>query len=105
MLHTFKSTAIEVADCTLANLKKYGFSIGGAISSFVPLWRTYAFTELEVSKDKRGRELTFEQEVTSFKIENVLPGTKVYIYYNGSDIPEEVMIGATGAYHFSGSTR
>jgi hypothetical protein len=60
MLHTFKSTAIEVADCTLANLKKYGFSIGGAISSFVPLWRTYAFTELEVSKDKRGRELTFE---------------------------------------------
>lgn len=105
MLHTFKSTAIEVADCTLANLKKYGFSIGGAISSFVPLWRTYAFTELEVSKDKRGRELTFDQEVTSFKIENVLPGTRVYIYYSGSDIPEEVMIGATGAYHFSGSTR
>lgn len=105
MLHTFKSTAIEIADCTLANLKKYGFSVGGAISSFVPLWRTYSFTELSLSKDGRGKELVFEQEVTSFKIENVLPGTKVYIYYLGSDIPEEVMIGATGAYYFTGSDR
>lgn len=105
MLHTFKSTAVEVADCTLANLKKYGFAIGGAINTFVPLWRTYNFTSLDDSSDGRGKILTFDQEVSSFKIEGVLPRTKVYIYYNDSNIPEEVIIGATGAYSFSGSDR
>ena len=105
MLHTFKSTAIEIADCTLANLKKYGFSIGGAISSYVPLWRTYSFTSLDNSPDGRGKELKFEQEVTSFRIEGVLPGTKFYIYYSDSPIPEEIIIGSTGAYSFSGSYR
>lgn len=105
MLHSFKSTAIEIADCTLENLNKYGFTVGGAIGSFVPLWRTYDFNNLDDSLDGRGKELKFDQEVTSFKIEGVLPRTKVYIYYADSQIPEEVIIGATGAYAFSGSTR
>lgn len=105
MLHTFKATAIEIADCNLTNLKKYGFSIGGAISSYVPLWRTYDFNSLDRSSDGRGKILNFEQEVTSFKIEGALPRTKVYIYYSDSSIPEEVIIGATGFYSFSGSTR
>lgn len=105
MLHTFKSTAIEIADCNLTNLKKYGFSIGGAISSFVPLWRTYDLRHLDRSSDGRGRELKFEQEVTSFKIEGALPRTKIYIYYSDSPIPEEVIIGETGFYSFSGSSR
>jgi hypothetical protein len=60
MLHTFKATAIEIADCTLVNLKKYGFAIGGAISSYIPLWRTYSFTSLDNSSDGRGKELKFE---------------------------------------------
>lgn len=105
MLHTFKATAIEVAECNLSNLKKFGFSIGGAISAFVPLWRTYDFNALNMSNDGRGKELVFEQEVTSFRIEGVLPRTKIYIYYSDSVIPEEVIIGATGAYSFSGSSR
>lgn len=105
MLHSFKATAIEIAECTLANLNKYGFTVGGAIGSFVPLWRTYDFNKMDNSLDGRGKELKFDQEVTSFKIEGVLPRTKVYIYYADSAIPEEVIIGATGAYAFSGSTR
>lgn len=105
MLHSFKSTAVEIAECTLDNLNKYGFTIGGAIGSFVPLWRTYNFNQLDNSVDGRGKELKFDQEVTSFKIEGVLPRTKIYIYYSDSPVPEEVIIGATGAYNFSGSTR
>ena len=49
--------------------------------------------------------LNFDQEVTSFRIEGVLPRTKVYIYYSDSPIPEEVIIGATAAYSFSGASR
>ena len=105
MLHSFKATAIEIAECTLANLNKYGFTVGGAIGSFVPLWRTYDFNKMDNSLDGRGKELKFDQEVTSFKIEGVLPRTKVYIYYADSAVPEEIIIGATGAYAFSGSTR
>lgn len=105
MLHSFKADAVEIADCTLANLKKFGFSIGEAISGFVPLWRTYDFTKLNMSPDGRGKELIFEQEVSSFRIENVLPGTKVYIYYENDSVPEEIMIGASGAYFFSDSDR
>jgi hypothetical protein len=60
MLHTFKATAVEIADCNLTNLKKYGFSIGGAISSYVPLWRTYDFNSLDRSSDGRGKILNFE---------------------------------------------
>ena len=105
MLHSFKSTAIEIAECTLENLNKYGFSVGGAIGNFVPLWRTYDFNKLDNSLDGRGKELKFDQEVTSFRIEGVLPRTKIYIYYSDSDIPQEVIVGATGAYSFSGSSR
>lgn len=105
MLHTFKATAVEVAECNLNNLKKFGFAIGGAINTFVPLWRTYDFNSLNMSQDGRGKELEFEQEVSSFKIEGVLPRTKVYIYYSDSVVPEEIIIGATGAYSFSGSDR
>ena len=105
MLHSFKSTAVEIAECTLENLNKYGFTVGGAIGSFVPLWRTYDFNKMDNSLDGRGKELKFDQEVTSFKIEGVLPRTKVYIYYSDSSVPEEIIIGATGAYAFSGSTR
>ena len=60
MLHTFKSTAIEIAECTLENLNKYGFSVGGAIGDFVPLWRTYDFNKLDNSLDGRGKELKFD---------------------------------------------
>ena len=105
MLHTFKATAVEIADCNLTNLKKYGFSIGGSINSYVPLWRTYDFNSLDRSSDGRGKILKFEQEVTSFKIEGALPRTKVYIYYSDSSTPEEIIIGATGFYSFSGSSR
>ena len=105
MLHSFKATAVEIAECTLENLSKYGFTVGGAIGSFVPLWRTYDFNKMDNSLDGRGKELKFDQEVTSFKIEGVLPRTKIYIYYSDSSVPEEIIIGATGAYAFSGSTR
>jgi hypothetical protein len=34
-----------------------------------------------------------------------LPGTKFYIYYSDSPVPEEIIVGSTGAYSFSGSSR
>ena len=42
------------------NLNKYGFSVGGAIGNFVPLWRTYDFNKLDNSLDGRGKELKFD---------------------------------------------
>jgi hypothetical protein len=54
MLHSFTSTAYEIAEFNYENLINYGFINSSAPSDFVGLWKTYNLS------DYNGQEINFD---------------------------------------------
>jgi hypothetical protein len=91
MLHTFNSTAYEMADCTLENLETYGLltpSVNPTIS-------------MKYAEELIGEEFTKPCNLYNVRIMNASPGTKYNIEFS-DDAPEKIVpivIGFTGVYY------
>lgn len=106
MLHTFTSQAYEIAECTYDNLVMYGFIDVKQPSSYVGLWRTYNFADLSLYNAATGMtEIIFDAGLESFVIQDMMPGDIVYLYFEGEGTPQEIMIGITGSYTYTGSDK
>ena len=106
MLHTFTSQAYEIAECTYDNLVMYGFIDVKQPSSYVGLWRTYNFADLSLYNATTGMtEIIFDAGLESFVIQDMMPGDIVYLYFEGEGTPQEIMIGITGSYTYTGSDK
>lgn len=104
MLHTFNGSCVEIADFTYENLLKFGFIKADVVSKYVSLWKTYYLNEYPVDKDI---EIEFESNVEFFSVQDLMPGTNIYITYGDTLLKEEetITIGITGAYAYSDASR
>ena len=92
MLHTFNTTAYEIAEHSFENLQKYNLL-------HLPYEdnRTMKFVEKDI-----GNEYSAGGAMYNVSILNAAPGNKYRIIWMGltQNASEEIMIGATGAYYF-----
>lgn len=102
MLHNFQSQAYEIAECTYENLVAYGFIKVGFPTDYVGLFRTYNFTDPENFNANGDIEITFDDSLVSFTIQDMMPGEIVYLKFNDIEKVEEIMIGITGSYTYTG---
>ena len=104
MLHSFSTTAYEIAECNYDNLVRFGFIKTKEPSDFVGLWKTYNLADQEVTED--GLTVNFDGGLVSFSIQDMVPGDIVEIIYeSGLPATEKIMIGITGAYMCAGINR
>lgn len=95
LIHTFNSTAYEVAECNYENLNKYGFISITEPNILQTRWMTIRLYEKSISTVNETIpyiELMQHTQATSVYFYDMLPGEMVYI--NGKSI----VIGATGTY-------
>jgi hypothetical protein len=96
MLHTFNTTAYEIAEHSFENLQKYNLL-------HLPYEdnRTMKFVEKDI-----GNEYSAGGAMYNVSILNAAPGNKYRIIWMGltRDASEEIMIGATGAYYFDSNS-
>lgn len=97
MIHTFTSTAYEMAEASYDNLLKYGFVAVPKLPESVPLWKIYDL-EKGYEKDK-DISLPFEGKLISFQAEGMTPGDKIEIYSTGNT-KTTIVIGATGSFRY-----
>lgn len=97
MIHSFSSTAYEVADANYTNLLKYGFLKVSEPSDYVPLWKTFDL-EKGYERDK-DIEIAFDESLISFIAEDMNPGDRIEVHYKGGGI-ETIYIGVTGSFNF-----
>ena len=101
MLHSFSSQAYEIAECDYENLVAYGFIDVKLPSSYVGLWRTYYLQDKTLKQSNGDILIQCDGGLDSFVIQDMMPGDKVYIYFQDSMEPEEIMIGITGSYSYT----
>lgn len=108
MLHTFQSTAYEIADCTYENLSKYGIisirneKMTQLKYSSLPLstsLRRYKSNDLYSETGNilylTGMVFNKSDQIQSLKITDMTPGDIIYINSN------KIVIGATGTYEIN----
>ena len=105
MLHTFNSTAYEIADFTFDKLNSYGFiSNSTEITSMSHSWSTIKLNRDLIVSEKSKTDLlaSITGVITGFKIDDMLPDTPIQIVFESSEKPINVFIGTTGSYSVSG---
>lgn len=128
MIHTFTSTAYEIADCTHDNLIKYGI-LKTTLPEFVQFrWKTISLVERVLSakefidsgessyfKQKYNKEVQYKSSSTNdwvellgigevayeIKFEDIMPGAMVRLRNQSQSTYTTVAIGATGAFNYS----
>lgn len=103
MLHSFTSQAYEIAEYNYENLIAYGFLNVQLPSSYVGLWKTYNIPEQP--RVNGMYEIDFEAGLENFVIQDMMPGDIVHIYYAEEATPQDIMIGITGSYTYTGSDK
>ena len=104
MLHSFSCNAYEIAEFNYKNLMSFNFVEASEVSDYVSLWRSYNLNDYEFGKDI---EIIFDKEVSSFTVQDMLPGQNIYLYYLNAPAGEFeiITIGVTGSYRFENSSR
>ena len=100
MLHTFNSTAYEIADFNYENLAKYDFiHIDNGEKQYMR-WETIEFLERnsDGTPKYRAGEVLNKHPAQTVRFVNMRPGQMVTITFEDDKI-ETVMIGATGSYY------
>lgn len=95
LIHTFNSTAYEVAEHNYENLNKYGFISISEPDTLQTRWMTIQLYKKATTSNNAGEqylELMQHKQATSVYFYDMQPGDIVYI--NGRSI----VIGATGSY-------
>ena len=92
MIHTFSSTAYEVADCSFENLRKYGMMMDERLEV-----RDLEFAQIKLSSAAEGRWDNLNACMASIVGP---PGTQFY-YRLQNDVQDKIaVIGITGIYEF-----
>lgn len=100
MLHTFNSTAYEVADFNYENLAKYNLILINKNEKQYMRWETIEFTEKNTDgsfKYKAGKILN-KHPAQTVRFVDMRPGQMITITFEDDKV-EKIMIGATGSYY------
>ena len=105
MLHSFTSTAYEIAECTYENLVAYGFIDVAIPSDLISLWRSYDLSDDSLKDGNGDIIIDLENGIERFTVQDMMPGDMIYLTF--SDEPDElpVMIGITGSYTYEGNKK
>ena len=102
MLHSFTTTAYEIADCTYEELNKYGFiSVDDPEVPYMR-WMTVNFAESQSDGTvifKTGQ--VNRHPAITVRFDNLLPDSLIYFRTpaHAADHYEEIRIGVTGSYY------
>ena len=105
MLHSFTSTAYEIAECTYENLVNFGFIKASTPSDYVGLWKTYNFMDDSLLDGANNIEIHFDQNLMLFTVQDMMPGDIIRLKFHGDSDWTDIMIGITGSYTYAGSDR
>lgn len=100
MLHTFNSTAYEIAECNYENLAKYDFIHIDQNEKRYMRWETIEFTERQSDgspKYKAGTVLN-RHPAQTVRFVDMRPGQMITITFE-DDRVETIMVGVTGSYY------
>ena len=100
MLHTFNSTAYEIAECNYDNLAKYDFIHIDQNEKRYMRWETIEFTERQSDgspKYKAGTVLN-RHPAQTVRFVDMRPGQMITITFE-DDRVETIMVGVTGSYY------
>lgn len=102
MLHSFSGQCAEIAEFNYNNLLRYGFIKADVVNKYVSLWKSYYLNEYEPGKDI---ELFFESSISNFSVQDLKPGSSIFLTYGdvSSKEEDEIIIGITGAYSYDSS--
>lgn len=102
MLHSFSGQCAEIAEFNYDNLLRYGFIKADVVNKYVSLWKSYYLNEYEPGKDI---ELFFESSISNFSVQDLKPGSSIFLTYGdvSSKEEDEIVIGITGAYSYDSS--
>lgn len=105
MLHSFTSTAYEIAECTYENLVAYGFIDVAIPSDLISLWRSYDLSDDDLINGNGDIIIDLENGIERFTVQDMMPGDMIYLTF--SDEPDElpVMIGITGSYTYESNKK
>ena len=103
MLHTFSSTAYEIAECNYTTLGEMGFITIEDQNVESLQWETFEF----VSRDKDGKLVYAESgenlleagiQARTLRIDNMMPGDVITVGFSNGD-NQNIKIGITGSYY------
>lgn len=98
MLHTFSTTAIEVADCTTKELEIYGIIDNQTKEEFVAtMWSTILIKDLDFEIPDQYIKVN-KYVATSFQATDLVPGSILRLMFTEEDTYKDIIIGSTGSY-------
>lgn len=98
MLHTFSTTAIEVADCTTKKLETYGIIDNQTKEEFVAtMWSTILIKDLDFETPDQYIKVN-KYVATSFQATDLVPGSILRLMFAEEDTYKDIIIGSTGSY-------
>lgn len=98
MLHTFSTTAIEVADCTTKELETYGIIDNQTKEEFVAtMWSTISIKDLDFETPNQYIKVN-KYVATSFQATDLVPGSILRLMFAEEDTYKDIIIGSTGSY-------
>lgn len=100
MLHTFQSTAYEIAEYTYANMNSFNFINTDDVTDEYLRWETIEFTKKNPDGTNvyRTGEILNKHEVCTVRLVDMMPGDMVYLTFK-DDRQEQILIGVTGSYY------
>lgn len=99
MLHTFNTTAYEIADLTYDNLLGYEL-----IKVVEPDHMTIQTGTIEITENNQvlyDNTLSDQPDLFGIDVSDCMPGDQLIIEYMDSATPETITIGVTGSYTYS----
>jgi hypothetical protein len=105
MLHTFTSTAYEIADYNYKNLGEMGFITINEGQLTTLLWQTINFYEpgtghgyIDIGTEANPINL-LDKVATTIRFDNMTPGDIIRIKFVGNSDEENIKVGVTGSYY------
>lgn len=101
MLHTFSSTAYEIADYNYSTLGEMGFITISDTHTYALQWETVEFAKTNngsVEYAPTGENLLTHARARTLRLDNMTPGDIVDIELDGKGF-EAIAIGVTGSYY------
>lgn len=100
MIHTFNSTAYEIADCTYENLAYYDFIKLNNPETPQLKWKTIEFSAKD-ENDKyiyQAGQILNNHPIHTVRFSDMIPGDIIHITFS-DDTQEDIQIGVTGSYY------
>lgn len=102
LLHTFSSTAYEIADCSYANMVKYGFVSEKRYDNRILVYMSEDIGDIKkMSSGKWSKSFTAAGGAYKMELREVKPGTVFEVWYKDAQSAQQIMVGATGVYTFN----